>query len=146
MKKIILGIIIAVFVLTVGSVNAQVSGSGSATPTSGSGVPPQSQSNQPLPKLGNPLKVNSVQDVIFLAVDIAIYVGTAIAILSIIFVGFKFVEARGNEKKIIDAKQWFLYVIIGFAILISSKVIVEIVKNTLIKSGVVNQSVWTPPN
>lgn len=94
-------------------------------------------------KLQNPLKVNSIQAIIFLAVDIAIYVGVSFAILAIIFVGFKFVLAQGNDTKLTDAKKWFFYIIIGLAILISSKVIVEIVKNTLVKSGVVNESLFS---
>lgn len=94
--------------------------------------------------LQNPLKVNSIQDVIFLAVDLSIYVGTSFAVLALIYVGFKFVAAQGNEKELIAAKQWLFYIVIGLAILISSKVIVVIVKNTLINSGVVDSKVFTP--
>lgn len=102
------------------------------------------QSSQPAQKLQNPLKVNSIGAVIILAVDIMIYVGISFAILAIIFVGFKFVMAQGNPTEISKAKEWFLYIIIGLAVLISSKVIVEIVQNTLVKSGVVKERLWQP--
>lgn len=95
-------------------------------------------------KIENPLKVDNIRDVIFLAVDIAIYVGSAFAVLAIIFVGFKFVMAQGKPDEIKKAGNWFFAIIIGLAILISSKVIVEIVKNTLVDSGVVNQGVFNP--
>ncbi len=96
-------------------------------------------------KLQNPLKADNVQQVILLAVNVAIYVGVSFAILAIIFVGFKFVFAQGNEAKLKEAKFWLLYIIIGLAILISAKVIVEIVANTLVKSGVVNEDVFKLP-
>lgn len=102
------------------------------------------QSSQPAQKLQNPLKVNSIGAVIILAVDIMIYVGISFAILAIIFVGFKFVMAQGNPTEISKAKEWFLYIIIGLAVLISSRVIVEIVQNTLLKSGVVKERLWQP--
>ena len=105
---------------------------------------PATQTNQPAQKLQNPLKVDSIKAVILLAVDIMIYVGIAFAILAIIFVGFKFVMAQGNPDKISEAKEWFLYIIIGLAVLISARVIVDIVQNTLTKSGVVNENLWKP--
>lgn len=95
-------------------------------------------------KLQNPLKVNSIEAVILLAVDIMIYVGVSFAILALIFVGFKFVMAQGKPEEINKAKEWFLWIIIGLAVLISAKVIVEIVQNTLVKSGVVNQGFLKP--
>lgn len=95
-------------------------------------------------KLQNPLKVNSIEAVILLAVDIMIYVGVSFAILALIFVGLKFVMAQGKPEEINKAKAWFLWIIIGLAVLISAKVIVEIVQNTLVKSGVVNQGFLKP--
>ncbi len=106
--------------------------------------PSNSSSNQSFTKLQNPLNANSVQEVLLLAADIAIYIGVSFAILAIIFVGFKFVLAQGNSDKLKEAKMWFLWIIVGLAILISSKVIVEIVKNTLIQSGVVNRGAFGP--
>ncbi len=96
-------------------------------------------------KLQNPLNAKSVKDVILLAVDIMVWLGVCFAILAIIWVGFKFVMAQGDPKAISEAKSWFFYIIIGLAILISAKVIVEIVQNTLTKAGVVNENAWTPP-
>lgn len=93
-------------------------------------------------KLQNPLNVDSIEALLLLIVDIAIYIGTAFAILAIIFVGFKFVMAQGKPEKISEAKMWFFYIIIGLAVLISSKVIVEIVKNTLVESGVVERNIF----
>lgn len=143
MKKLIL---IALFVsvgLLVSSglvFAAGATGSPSSPGATGSPNPEPKTTTQPTQKLQNPLKVDSISAVILLVVDIMVYVGVSFAILAIIFVGFKFVMAQGNPAEITKAKEWFLYIIIGLAVLISSKVIVEIVKNTLIKSGVVDNN------
>ena len=55
-------------------------------------------------KISNPIKANSIKEVIFLVVDIMVYVGTAFAILAIIYVGFKFVLAQGKPDDITEAK------------------------------------------
>lgn len=118
-------------------------GAGGTTMDTGAGGPSQ---NQTFTKLQNPLKADSVEEIIFLAVDVAMYLGAIVAVLLIIFVGFKFVFAQGKAEELKKAKMWLLYIVIGLAILISAKVIVEIVKNTLVKSGVVDKTVFTLPN
>ena len=145
MKKIILMIAIVVVVMggLISFVNADAPRANSTgVPTANSTGNNVNAQDQTITKLTNPLNVDSVQDVIFLAVNIAMYVGVAFAILALIYVGFLFIMAQGNEDKLKEAKMWFMYIIVGLAILISSKVIVEIVKNTLSDAGVVDSSVF----
>ena len=140
MKKIIFTSFILLSILLSNNVYASTppdvtaNPGGSATANTPANPPANSNSGQKLTPLQNPLKVDSVKDVI--------YLGTAFAVLALIFVGFQFIAAQGNQNKLIDAKRWFFSVIIGFAVLISAKVIVEIVKNTLVDSGVVNKGVF----
>ncbi len=131
------------FVYNGNSVFAAIEGSGAPDPTksiSGSGGPPPAPAKIYTP-LQNPLKAKSVEGVIFLAVDIAIYIGTAFAILAIIYAGFKMIMAQGNSDAIKEAREWLLYIAIGLAILLSSRLIVEIIRNTLVQSGVVNEKI-----
>jgi hypothetical protein len=93
---------------------------------------------QTYPTLGNPLKVNNLQEFLFMLVDLAITIGVVIAVLVFIWIGFQFVMAQGNDAKLKDAKNWFLYAAIGTGILISSRVIVDVIKNTFISAGVVD--------
>lgn len=125
--------------------DAKVSGKTSDATVSGKTDTTKTTASQPLVKLQNPLKVNSIEEVIYLGIDLLIYVGVAFSIIAIIFVGFQFVMAQGNPKEIDVAKKRFLNIIIGLAVLISSKVIVEIVKNTFIQAGVVDRSVFNSP-
>ncbi len=143
MKKYI-SILALILTLSGGTfVYAADSSTGLPGPDSSTGVP-TTVTSQPVQKLQNPLRVDSIKDVIILTVNILIYAGISFAILAIIFVGFKFVMAQGNPEKINDAKRWFMWIIIGLAVLISARVIVDIIQNTLVKSGVVNESLWRP--
>ncbi|MEY2664674.1 MAG: Type secretion system pilin [Candidatus Parcubacteria bacterium] len=92
--------------------------------------------------LKNPLKADSVQGILLTVVDLAMNIGIILAIIMIIYAGFRFVWARGNEKELAEAKTLFFYVIIGLAVLISAKVMVNIVQNTLISAKVVDPTIF----
>jgi hypothetical protein len=111
-----------------------------STGTGNSGAPVQ-----PIPKLVNPLKLQyggSIENLVFQLVDIAIFAGTIVAVFVLLFIGFKFVMAQGDPGAIKDAKSWLYYAVIGIAILVSSKAVVEIMKNTLISAGIVDSSLF----
>lgn len=147
MKKILIIILllglIAPFSLAIAAV---MEGPGKTEPVmEGPGTLPKTQTPAPpIGKLQNPLKVGSVQGVVYLAVDIGVWLGVCFAILAIIWVGFQMVLAQGKPEKIEEARKWLLYIIVGLAILISAKVIVEIIKTTFINAGVVDSKVFTP--
>ena len=140
-KKIIFSALIAILVSFTGTFAfAQVPpGTGATTP-----VPPGTGSNTSNPpakmiKLENPIKAKNLKDLLLSLVDFAIFIGSIVAVFTFIWVGFKLVMAQGNPGEIDKAKEWFTAAIIGTAILISSKVIVEVVRNTLASSGLVNE-------
>lgn len=131
------------FFLQAGMANAQTeipsAGGGDSIPPAGTAnnpSPTQDQSNKTLPTLENPLKAKNVTELLYTAVDLAIFIGIIIAVLMFIYIGFKFVMAQGNSSKLAEARQWFLWAVIGTAILISAKVIVSVIQNTLSSAGV----------
>jgi hypothetical protein len=140
-KKILFSILITILISFTGAFAfAQV------PPTSGgdSSIPPTSggtTSNPPVKmiKLESPIKAKNLKDLLLSLVDLAIFIGSIVAVFTFIWVGFKLVMAQGNPGEIEKAKEWFTAAIIGTAILISSKVIVEVVRNTLTSSGLVNE-------
>lgn len=99
--------------------------------------PPQTK----FPTLQNPLKVKTVEGVIDLVVNIAMYLGLAFGTLMLIYSGFKFITAQGDPGKVTEAKDLFFAVIIGIAVLISARLIVEVIRETLTSAGVVKQGV-----
>ena len=52
-------------------------------------------------------------------------------VLFIIYAGFSFVVAQGNEKKVTEAKQMLLWGLIGAGILLGAAGIATVVKNTV---------------
>ncbi|MDP3962514.1 MAG: pilin [bacterium] len=145
MKKIYIIILLSLIVLWPlhrGSADTVNTGNNSGTVNTGESVstPPQSASF-----LQNPLKAKSVEQVLTTVVDLAIFIGVIFAVLMFIWIGFKFILARGNQTALKEAREWFLWAVIGTAVLISAKVIVEVVKNTFISAGVVNQDLFKKP-
>ena len=113
-----------------------------ATSGCGSGSAGSSATSGYLP---NPLCVSSVSDILYLAVDIATYIGVVLAVIFVIYAGFKYIAARGNPTKITEAHHFLLAVVIGIAILIAASAIVNVIKNTLTSAGVVSTNAFNTP-
>lgn len=74
--------------------------------------------------LKNPL--SGIDDLDTLAVrilEVVVQVGAYVAVLFIIWSGFKFVAARGNPTKLEEAKKTLVYTLIGVAILLAAQAI-----------------------
>ncbi len=85
-------------------------------------------------QIPNPLRntTGTIPDLIIAIIDnIVLPIGGVVAVLMVMWAGFLFVTARGNEKKITDAKQAILYACIGAAILLGAKVIASAIQATI---------------
>ena len=80
----------------------------------------------------NPLTAGSFSALITSLANIAFAIGFPIAIMFILWSGFLFVSARGNEEQIKTAKKTFTWAIIGTAILLGAKVIAVGIQNTIL--------------
>jgi hypothetical protein len=58
-------------------------------------------------------------------------IGYYVVVLFIIYSGFKFVKARGNDKELADAKQTFLFTVIGAAILLGATLLANVISGTV---------------
>lgn len=86
------------------------------------------------PTLPSPLVTNidSIAEFVkAILTNIVLPIGAVVVVFFIIYSGYLFVTAGGNEKKIETAKHTFLYVLIGAAILLGSWAIALAVQNTL---------------
>ncbi|MBU1178828.1 pilin [Patescibacteria group bacterium] len=79
--------------------------------------------------LQNPLKADSFGKLIQDISGIVIKIGSALAVVFIIWSGFLFVTARGNEEQLKKAKMTFTWTIIGAVVLLGAAVIAEAVVN-----------------
>ncbi len=80
--------------------------------------------------LHNPIQANDFQEFLAKVLHIAFLIGIPITALMIIWAGFLFVTAAGNETKLKTAKETFLWTVVGAAILLGA----EVISNALIET------------
>ena len=81
--------------------------------------------------ISNPLKVNSIQDLISAVLKFVVNLLAIAGVLYIIWTGFLFVKAQGNEKELETAKKSFTHAIIGMAIILGAWAIATAIANTI---------------
>ena len=141
MKKILC--ILAVLALMVPAYTFAQVGGGNQTPPGGGQASGSNTSVQKTETLTNPLssKYNSVGGLISGFVEIFSYVAILFAVLALIWVGFQFILARGDPSKMNDLKSWLMWIVVGVAIVIGARIIIQVVINTLSATGTVSPGV-----
>ena len=86
-------------------------------------------------KIDNPIASTTIEALIASILKIIIAVGTPIAILFLIFSGFKFVMARGKPDGIKDAREMFIWTLVGIAILLGASLLAKIIEGTINQLG-----------
>lgn len=83
--------------------------------------------------LSNPLGpgVNTLEDFISEVLKVVVKFGTIICVFFLIYSGFLFVKASGNEEKIGEAKKTFYWTCLGIMILLGAQVISAIISGTI---------------
>lgn len=95
------------------------------------GVPIKTEVN-----LTNPLgNINSFEALINAILDVAITIGTPLAVLAIIYCGFLFVKAQGKAEELVTARKALLWTIIGVVVLLGAKLLSTIIKETITNLG-----------
>ena len=80
-------------------------------------------------EIPNPIKAATFAQLIEDITQIILTVGLPVAAIMLIYSGFLFVTARGNEEQLKKAKQNFFWAIIGAAVIIGARVIAGAVVN-----------------
>jgi hypothetical protein len=86
--------------------------------------------------LQNPLGVNSICELIGVLLKAAIAIGIPIAVLFIVYAGFKFVMARGSPGELSEARANLVATLIGIAIFVGASLIANVIIATLEQLGV----------
>ena len=89
-----------------------------------------------LVSLPNPLKVDSIEGLFQAILDIMLALSVPIIVFFIIYSGFQYVVAQGNEDKLKKANQMLLWSIIGGLIILGARVIFEVISGTIKGFGV----------
>ncbi|HZS42755.1 MAG TPA: pilin [Candidatus Paceibacterota bacterium] len=100
--------------------------------SSGSNLGQSSGGNNSSGRLDNPLSnTGNIYDFIAKVLEEVAKIGAVICVFFIIYAGFLFVTAQGNEDKLKTAKNAFLYTVIGVIILLGAELIAKIIENTI---------------
>ncbi len=83
----------------------------------------------------NPLKATNFETFVKDIANIVAAIGGVLAVIFIIYSGFLFVTAQGNEKQLEQAKTTFKWTIIGTAVLLGAYLIATAIVNLVESLG-----------
>lgn len=81
--------------------------------------------------LDNPLKAENITQLFQTIIDIAIIFAIPLVVFFIIYAGFLYVTARGNEGTIERAHKALLYALIGGLLILGANVLIQVVEGTV---------------
>lgn len=81
--------------------------------------------------LQNPLGVSSFCGLIKKLLQAALDIGIPVSVLFIVYAGFRFVLARGNPEALKEARQNFVWTLVGIAIFLGAWLLATVVANTI---------------
>ncbi len=83
-------------------------------------------------KLTNPVSsASNITELVTKLLQVVAQFGAIVCIFFIIYSGFLYVTANGDETKIKTAHKTFLWSVVGTAVLLGAWVIAELIKNTV---------------
>lgn len=85
--------------------------------------------------LQNPLKDQTLPQLLNDILGAVVQIGAILLAVMLVWVGFMFVSARGNEEKIREARGALLWTIIGGLILLGAQAISLVIQNTVSALG-----------
>ena len=91
----------------------------------------QSTSCDPKTQLCNPIKYNTIQDFFQAVLQIAAQIGSILVVMALIYSGFLFVTARGNEEQLTTAKKALTYTVIGAIVVLGAWSFSVAISNTV---------------
>ncbi len=106
---------------TFGGNGAPAVGDNAAPPVGNNAAPPIG--NNSAPGLTNPLNAPDLQTLLAEVLGYAVQIGSLFLSLMLIYVGFLFVAARGNEEKLQNAKAALLWTVVGGLLLLGASAI-----------------------
>lgn len=79
----------------------------------------------------NPIKANSLTEFFEMIIDVLLVFAVPLIVFFIIYAGFLYVTARGNEGTIQKAHMALLFAVIGGVIILGAKVLISVISGTV---------------
>ncbi len=83
----------------------------------------------------NPIKATSLQGFLSSLLKVVTMLGAIVVVFFIIFAGFNYVTARGDEKKIQAATKTLTWTAVGAAVILGAQVIATAIQGTVNELG-----------
>lgn len=103
--------------------------------TNQGGISPQTNSGGGF-SIENPLRFGSFCQLLKGILGAVVAIGVPVAVIFLVWVGFKFVLARGNSTEIENAKRSFVHTVLGIAIFLGAWIIAQVISATVSQFGV----------
>jgi len=113
------------------SVFAQSTGSSGSGGSGGFGAGGSTGGLSSSGKLLNPLGFDSITEVLLAILDVLVIFMIPIIILFIIYAGFLYVTARGNQSTIETAHRTLLYAVIGGLLILGARALLAVIQGTV---------------
>lgn len=127
LRQIGIGIITSALLFS-GSLLVAYAQTGPNPPGNPSGPNPPSAPTQ---SLMNPLRASTIQEFLLQIIQILIVFATPVIVVFIMYAGFLFVTARGNESQISDAKHALTWAVVGGVVLLGAQMIITVIQSTV---------------
>ena len=82
-------------------------------------------------KLINPIFTADLTQLVARILAVLVNILLPIAVLFLVWAGFKFVTAGGNSEKVKEARQMFLWTVTGIALILGARLLGEILSSTV---------------
>lgn len=86
-------------------------------------------------QIENPLRFGSLAEFLNALLDLVVSLSIPIVVVAVIYAGFLFVTAGGNEAKLTSAKKVIIWTLIGAVIILGARVIAAVVSGTVDELG-----------
>jgi ABC-type uncharacterized transport system permease subunit len=81
--------------------------------------------------LVNPLNASSLTDLLQEILNYVVQIGSIFLTLALIYIGFLFVQARGNPEKVGKARNALLWTVIGGLLLLGASALATVITSTI---------------
>ncbi len=87
--------------------------------------------NCPTGQICNPLKATDIITFLTQIIDVLLIFAVPIIVFFIIYAGFLFVTAKGNESQVSTAKSALTWAVVGGVIALGAKLIITVIEGTI---------------
>ncbi len=81
--------------------------------------------------LVNPLNAKTIQELLAIVLKGIVQIGSIIIVLALVWVGFLFVFAQGNEEKVKSARAALMWTVVGGLVLLGAQGIAMVLQSTV---------------